>query len=138
MASSGRRHAVCAVWFLASAVILGLLAPNAHAFSVPSLPGLSAFTGSAPQTTGSAKLTSLVSHRRSPLVAPTGVAGIGMKAVRNPTLIGSPIPRTWTEGTEFIRDGRNIRAGDVVIIRRSDGRSPRHLCAVPRGPSGCA
>ena len=126
MARSSMRHR--AVFKFAAPIlavaILGLCSlPRTDAFTVPSLPGLSSFTGSAApvNTVGSAKLQTLA-DQRSRLQARDGASGMAMKAVRNPQLIGTQIPRQWTEGTDFIRDGRNIGTGDLVIISRSDGR----------------
>ena len=61
-------------------------------------------------------------NRRAPLQAQNAASGVTMAAVRNPQLIGTMIPRSWTEGTDFVRDGRGIAKGDLVIIQRSDGR----------------
>lgn len=120
--ASMRRKCVVAGGPIFAVVLLGLC-PKTDAFTVPSVPGLSAFTGSTPATTvGSSKLVSLSEKRISPLHAKNGVTGVSMAAVRNPQLIGTTIPRSWTEGTDFIRDGRGISKGDIVIISRSDGR----------------
>jgi hypothetical protein len=105
-------------------VLFGLSCHRAAAFTVPSIPGLSAFAGSSParQTVGSSKLVTLNDNRRAPFQAQNAASGVTMAAVRNPQLIGTMIPRSWTEGTDFIRDGRGIAKGDLVIIQRSDGR----------------
>ena len=109
---------------LAAVVLLGLSScQRTAAFTVPSVPGLSAFAGSAPaRTVGSSKLVTLNDNRRAPLQAQNAASGVTMAAVRNPQLIGTMIPRSWTEGTDFVRDGRGIAKGDLVIIQRSDGR----------------
>lgn len=102
-------------------VLLGL--SQTQAFTVPSVPGVSAFAGSAPaRSVGSTKIAVAIDNRRNVLRAQDGVFGVAMAAVRNPQLIGTPIPRSWSEGTDFIRDGRKIGKGDLVIIKRSDGR----------------
>lgn len=118
-----RQRAVVAAPIFAVAIIGLCSLPGSHSFTVPSLPGVTTFTGSAApvNTVGSAKLQALA-DQRSRLQARDGLSGMAMKAVRNPQLIGTPIPRKWTEGTDFIRDGRGIGTGDLVIIVRSDGR----------------
>lgn len=115
-----RMCGACVAPVLAVVALLGYT----DAFTVSSLPGVSAFAPVAPATNflGSSKLASPVDSRRAPLRAQNGAAGVSMKAVRNPQLIGTLIPRQWTEGSDFIRDGRGISTGDLVIIRRSDGR----------------
>jgi len=119
-----RRGAACAAPILVAAALLGCWSvPRTDAFSASPLSGGSAFAP-APATNalGGVKLVTPVDSRRAALRAQNGASGVSMKAVRNPQLIGTMIPRQWTEGTEFIRDGRGIATGDVVIIRRSDGR----------------
>ncbi len=54
-------------------------------------------------------------------VAPRMAAGSGIK-VKNGALIGEVVPPNWVESKDFVRDGRNLKAGDLVLISRSDGR----------------
>lgn len=124
MAWSTLRRRVCGAAYVAPVLAAVAFLGCTDAFSVSSLPGVSAFAPAAPATNalGSWKLASPVDSRRAPLRAQNGAAGVSMKAVRNPQLIGTLIPRQWTEGSDFIRDGRGISTGDLVIIRRSDGR----------------
>jgi hypothetical protein len=42
--------------------------------------------------------------------------------VKNAGLIGEVVPSNWIESQDFIRDGRNLKTGDLVLIGRSDGR----------------
>jgi hypothetical protein len=121
MARSSKQRVVYAAPVLAFA-LLGLAnLPGHDAFTLTSAPGLSAFT-SANQATAlsSAKIITQV-DKRGALLSRNGAASVSMAAVKNPSLIGQMIPRTWSEGSEFIRDGRNINKGDLVIIARSDG-----------------
>jgi hypothetical protein len=118
------RRRLCGAAYVAPILAAVAFLGCTDAFSVSSLPGVSAFAPAAPATNalGSWKLASPVDSRRAPLRAQNGAAGVSMKAVRNPQLIGTLIPRQWTEGSDFVRDGRGISTGDLVIIRRSDGR----------------
>lgn len=49
-----------------------------------------------------------------------GVVGVSM--LNNPGKIGEPMPNSFEEGREFLRDGRNLGVGQLVAVRRSDGR----------------
>ena len=49
-----------------------------------------------------------------------GVTSLAM--LKYPDAIGKQIPGSFTEGKDYLRDGRNLGTGDLVLIQRSDGR----------------
>jgi hypothetical protein len=51
------------------------------------------------------------------------MAGSTGVRVKNAGLIGEIVPNDWVEKRDFVRDGRNLKTGDLVLIGRSDGRS---------------
>ena len=54
-------------------------------------------------------------------MAPRMAGSAGVR-VKNAGLIGGVIPNDWIETEDFIRDGRNLKTGDLVLVGRSDGR----------------
>jgi hypothetical protein len=109
---------------------LGLAAPFLILF-VSQLQCSAAFVH--PAVTATPNLVhSMVTSRNSPIVfarnrkhrlamAPR-MAGISGVRVKNAGLIGEVVPSNWIESTDFVRDGRNLKTGDLVLVGRSDGR----------------
>ena len=52
----------------------------------------------------------------------SGLQKASMSILMNPGKIGVRIPAGFTEGSDFVRDGKNINTGDIVLVTRSDGR----------------
>ena len=63
----------------------------------------------------------IVYARKHRMATAPRMASTGIK-VKNGGLIGNVIPSNWAESKDFIRDGRNLKSGDLVIVARSDGR----------------
>jgi hypothetical protein len=93
----------------------------------PSIPGLSRFSSSATQPQAARSKASFSLGRWLPQsrmlqARDTGVTSVSM--LKNQNSIGAEIPtNNFVEGEDFVRDGRGLAVGDLVMINRSDGRS---------------
>ena len=98
-----------------------------YAFA-PSIPGLSRFSSSATQPQAARSTASFSLGRwlpQSRIMQPrdTGVTSVSA-ALKNTNSIGTSVPtNNFVEGEDFVRDGRGLAVGDLVMINRSDGRS---------------
>lgn len=52
----------------------------------------------------------------------SSVQSVSMGSLKNADKIGAKAPAAFAEGTDFLRDGKNMGPGDVVLVSRSDGR----------------
>ena len=61
-------------------------------------------------------------NRKHRLAMAPRMAGSSGVRVKNAGLIGEVVPNDWIESQDFVRDGRNLKTGDLVLVGRSDGR----------------
>lgn len=110
---------------LFAAAVLSGGGAGVHAFA-PSIPGLSRFSSRATQpqaarSTASFSLGRWLPQSRMEARTP-GVTSVSM--LKNANSIGAQVPSSnFVEGEDFLRDGRGLAVGDLVMIQRSDGRS---------------
>ncbi len=108
---------------------LGLVAPVIVLF-LAQLQCSAAFVG--PAITVTSNMVSIFKSTGSPALfarnrkhrmamAPRMAGNSGVR-VKNAGLIGEVVPSNWIESQDFMRDGRNLKTGDLVLIGRSDGR----------------
>eukprot|EP00282_Hemiselmis_andersenii_P035573 CAMPEP_0169430640 /NCGR_PEP_ID=MMETSP1042-20121227/2509_1 /TAXON_ID=464988 /ORGANISM="Hemiselmis andersenii, Strain CCMP1180" /LENGTH=477 /DNA_ID=CAMNT_0009540973 /DNA_START=155 /DNA_END=1585 /DNA_ORIENTATION=- len=115
---SAGRAAALALLFLAAAMMAPVDAWGPFGSSVPvgsSFVQTHKAVSHAPfRTAATAPATS---HRATP----NGGVQVAIMQARNPDAIGVRIPAGFNEGADYIRDGRNLNPGDLVLISRSDG-----------------
>lgn len=70
---------------------------------------------------GSSSRTQAATVRAAPS---SGIRGASMGNLKNGDKIGIQIPQSFSEGADFVRDGKNLKIGDIVLVTRSDGRWP--------------
>ena len=108
---------------LLAVVALGGGGSGVSAFA-PSIPGLARFSSAGPQTqarqTASFSLGRWAAQPSRMEARAPAVTSLTM--VKNPDSIGRPIPSDFMEGTDYMRDGRGLAVGDLVMVQRSDGR----------------
>lgn len=88
------------------------------AFMHPAIPSTLNIVHSMTKYTSS---RAVFARRHRLAVAPRMAGNSGIK-VKNAALIGDVIPSNWVESKDFVRDGRNLKVGDLVLVGRSDGR----------------
>jgi hypothetical protein len=83
---------------------------------------------------GSSSRTQAATVRAAPS---SGIRGASMGNLKNGDKIGIQIPQSFSEGADFVRDGKNLKIGDIVLVTRSDGRWPAFPLPPLNGSPAC-